>query len=229
MNYSPGNEQSLLDLIGALKGGLDPGTAMGLYQGVQQDQAQRVANRQDRLGGLAELLSGAAMQGMPYEGAQALAAAQPGPAGPAVQNMLGSLYPNSGDTGPIPTGASGQPLDFPNGSRPTPSGFTPPSPTTGMQYQVPQSGPQAVSPAAQLAPPSPTEQIAMQGAEQQMAIQQAAQSFAVDASKKATEGMSMQDFLIAAAPLYPELYSTPEGIKQVQQIAVTVFGNQTPV
>ncbi len=228
MNYSPQNEQSLLDLIEALKGGLDPGTAMGLYQGVQQDQAQRIANRQDRLGGLAELLTGAATSGMPYEGAQALAAAQPGPAGPAVQSMLQGLYPTA-ETGPIATGLNGQPLDFPNGSRPTQSGFTPPSPTTGMQYQVPQSGPQAMSPAAQVVPPSPTEQIAMQGAEQQMAIQQAAQSFAVDASKKASEGMTMQDFLIAAAPLYPELYSTPEGIKQVQQIAVTVFGNQTPV
>lgn len=222
MDYNTPNEQSLLDLIGALKGGLDPSTAYGVYQNIQQDQATQIANRQQRLGGLAELLSGSAMQGMPYSGAQALAEAQPGPAGPAVQAMLQSLYPN-GETGAIPTNASGAPMDFPAGSRPSPTGATPPSPVTGMQYQVPTSGPTSTSPAFQPAQPSPTEAIAMDEAARAGAQQQALQQFAVDASSKAQQGVDMQTFLINAAQFYPDLFSTPEGIKQVQQIALTVF------
>lgn len=222
MNYNTPNESSLLDLIGALKGGMDPNTAYGVYQNVQQDQMNRVAQRQERLGGLAQLLSGTAMQGMPYSGAQALAEAQPGPAGPAVQQMLASLYPQ-GETSPPPTNANGAPLDLPNGSRPTQSGLTAPSPQTGMQYQVPTSGPTSTSPAFQPAAPSATEQIAMQQAATQQSQQQALQQFAVDASAKAAGGVDMQTFLVNAAQYYPDLFSTPDGIQQVQQIALTVF------
>lgn len=226
MNFSPDNEQSLLDLIGALKGGLDPGTAMGLYQGVQQDQAQRIANRQERLGGLASLLSGAAQGGMPYQGAEALAAAQPGPAGPAVQNMLAALYPASGPEEPgIPTGANGAPLDFPNGSRPTETGFTPPSPQTGMQYPVQQSGPAAVSPAYQPPQPSPTEALAMGEMQQQQELAPLWQEFVANAQDYAAKGQAKEQFLVDAAKAYPELFAGD--IQQVQQIVLTIFAQPT--
>lgn len=216
MNFNPQGQQSLLDLIAGLKAGMDPAAAYGIYQDIAGEQAQRIANRQNRLAGLSDLLSQTAMAGMPYSGAQALAEAQPGPAGPAVQSMLQSLYPY-GEESPIPTNASGAVMDQPSGSRPTPSGFTPEG------YAVPTSGPQSVSPAFQPVPPSPTEQASMQEAQATMATQQAAQQLAVDASARAAQGQTMQEFLTDAARYYPELFATPEGIQTVQQIALTVF------
>ena len=220
MNFNPQGQQSLLDLIAGLKAGMDPAAAYGIYSDLANEQATRIAQKQQRLAGLSDLLQQTAMAGMPYSGAQALAESMPGPAGPAVQNIVQSLYPN-GEVGPTPTGASGAPLDFPSGSRPTPSGFT------QQGYQVPTSGPSSTSPAFQPVPPSPTEQIAMQEAQAGQAQQQSLQQLAVDASARAGEGQDMQTFLIDAAKFYPELFASPEGIKAVQQIALTVFNSPT--
>lgn len=221
MNYNTPNETSLLDLIGALKNGLDPTTAYGIYQNVQQDQAAQIAQRQERLGGLAELLSGTAMQGMPYSGAQALAEAQPGPAGPAVQSMLQSLYPQGEEQSIMPA----QPMNASGQTIPAPLGYgaSAVSPVTGSPMQ----GPQSQSPAFQPVEPSPTEALAMQEAQTNTDIAASAQSFAVDASKAAMQGQDMQTFLRSAAQYYPELFADPEGIKLVQQIAITQF--QAPV
>jgi hypothetical protein len=107
---------------------------------------------------------------MPYEGAQALAEAQPGPAGPAVQSMLESLYPYSGEEA-APTNASGAIMDFPAGNRPTPSGFTPYGDNGAGGYQaMGQSGPMAQSPA--IDPAVAMQQQMIQG--EQAAAQQAA-------------------------------------------------------
>ena len=227
MNYSPENEESLLDLIGALKNHMDPTTAYGLYRDVQGDQAARIAQRQERLGGLASLLSGAATSGMPFSGAEALAQAQPGPAGPAVQNMLASLYPNSGEPAPIPTNASGAPMDFPAGSRPTETGFTPPVGPQGMQsqYPVPQSGPQATSPAYVPPQPSPTESLAMGEMQQQQELAPLWQEFVANAQSYAVEGKPKEQFLVDAAKAYPELFAGD--IQQVQQIVLTIFAQPT--
>ena len=98
MNYSPDNEGGLLSLVEALKNGLDPTVGYQLLGGIQSDQASQLAQRQARLGGLADLLMGAAQGGTPYAGAEALMQAAPGPAGPAAQNILSSLYPGAAGT-----------------------------------------------------------------------------------------------------------------------------------
>jgi len=226
MNYSPQNEQSLLDLIGALKGGLDPGTAMGLYQGVQQDQAQRIANRQDRLGGLAELLSGVAMQGMPYSGASALASAQPGPAGPAVQSMLQSLYPTGGEAPTPDINANGAVMDGPTGS---PAGTqyvpAPGLAANNIQPTMQGAGPTATSPAFQPPQPSPTEALAMSEMQQQADLAPLWQEFVANAQSYAAEQKPKEQFLVDAAKAYPELFAGD--IQQVQQIVLTIFAQPT--
>ena len=93
MNYSPNNEQGLLSLVQALQSGMDPSIGYGILGDIQDQQASMIAQRQERLGGLADLLMGAASSGMPEAGAEALMQAAPGPAGPAAQNILSSLYP----------------------------------------------------------------------------------------------------------------------------------------
>lgn len=110
----------LASLIDALGGGMDPSQAFGIVQYLEQDQQNRMAQRAERLGGLASLLTDAAGQGMGYGGAQALAEAAPGPAGPAVQNMLQSLY---GDPNPMTSTPYGQPE--PAGTAPLPETQSP--------------------------------------------------------------------------------------------------------
>ena len=220
MNFNPQGQQSLLDLVAGLKAGMDPAAAYGIYSDIAGEQAQRIANRQQRLAGLSDLLSQTAMAGMPYSGAQALAEAQPGPAGPAVQNMLSSLYPTGQDNAPIPTNASGAPMDLvSSGSAP----YAPGVPVTNAPQNLYGQGAGAVSPAFQPQPLSPTEQLAAQEAATSQAQQQSLQALAVDASARASQGQTMQEFLMDAAKFYPELFATPEGIKAVQGIALTVF------
>ena len=237
MNFSPQNDQSLLDLIGALKGGLDPNTAYSMYQGVQQDQAQRIADRQTRLTGMADLLTGNAMAGMPYSGASAIAEAQPGPAGPAVQQMLSSLYPTAGDE--VPRNASGAVMDFPTGSGATvnqPMGATAPNylnslpqgapnPYAGPQAQDLGMGATAMSPAFQPAPPSPTEAIAQQQMQQEAELAPLWQEFVANAQGYAAEGKPKEQFLVEAARAYPELFAGD--IENVQQIVLTIFAQPT--
>jgi len=153
MNYSPNNEQGLLSLVQALQSGMDPTTAYGLMGDIQNQQASMLAQRQERLGGLADLLMGAASQGMDYEGAGALLEAAPGPAGPAAQNIFSSLYPTGGPAQAPPTNASGAEMDLPMGNRP------------GTPYGGPPVGPQAQSPAFQ--PPPPSDAMQMAAVEQQ--------------------------------------------------------------
>jgi hypothetical protein len=171
MQYSPDNEGGLLALVAALKGGMDPSVGTSMYGMIEQQQAQEVAQRQERLGGLASLLMGAAQGGTDFQGAEALAEAAPGPAGPAVQSMLSALYPYSGDQGGPDLNANGAVMDGPAGNAPTPSGFTPPQGPSGMQYPtLGQSGPTAQSPA--IDPQVQMQQDAMMG--EQQAAQQAA-------------------------------------------------------
>ncbi len=133
MNFSPDNSQGLLGLVQALKAGMDPNTAYSLVTDIQNNQAASIAARQQRLSGLADLLSGQAAQGMSYEGAQALAEAQPGPAGPAIQQMLASLYP----TADVQAGTQ-------EAIQATQQGYDPQAEALGMSR--PAWGPQAQSP-----------------------------------------------------------------------------------
>ena len=116
MNFSPQNQQGLIGLIEALKGGMDPTQAYGISQDIYGDQANRVAQRQERLGGLADLLTQAASGGIPYAGAEALLDAQPGPMGPAVQDMLQGAYPTQNAQAGM-TNANGQTLNIAQPSR----------------------------------------------------------------------------------------------------------------
>ena len=215
MNYNPQNQEGLLGLVAALKNGMDPNTAYSLYQGIQQDQAAQIAQRQQRLQGIADLLTNAAVGGMPYSGAQALAEAQPGPAGPAVQSMLSSLYPNSGTSGPD-LNYLGNPMDQPAGNAPTPTGFTPPLGPSQMQYPVPST---TTSPAYQ---PPPPDQAQVQAQQLQALMAELTQN----AQALKQQGMTRDQFIQEAAKAYPELFAA--NIDAVQQIILTIFGNETP-
>lgn len=161
MNFSPNNEQGILSLVTALKSGMDPSTAYSVLGNLEQQQAQQVAQRQERLGSLAQLLMGAAQSGMSYAGAESLADAAPGPMGPAVQQMMSALYPTGNAEAPAPPmSASGQPIAPPPGYYDQAGGENP------MMPGMPNAGPQAVSPAFQPPQPSITEQLALQEAQQ---------------------------------------------------------------
>jgi hypothetical protein len=153
MSYSPDNERGLLGLVTALQNGLDPAVGMQLYGQVQAEQAQAVADRQARLQQYSDLLTGAATSGLPYEATQSLAQALPGRMPRQSRQALGQLYPNSGPNEPQPQyNANDQAMDFPAGSRPTPTGATPINYTPGHGYRsggyaaAGVSGPQAQSP-----------------------------------------------------------------------------------
>jgi hypothetical protein len=222
MNYSPDNEQGLLALVAALKGGMDPSVGTQMYGMIEQQQAEELAARQERLGGLASLLTGAATGGMPYEGAQALAEAQPGPAGPAVQNMLSSLYPYSGDQAAPDLNYLGHEMDGPAGNAPTPSGFTP------QGYQaVGQSGPQAQSPA--IDPAVAMQQQAVAG--EQQAAQAAAAAEPVwgavsadlaSAKAKQTPPDVAISQILAANPEVAQILSADPG--RLQGMMEAIFG-----
>jgi hypothetical protein len=226
MNFNPQNEQGLLGLVAALKAGMDPGTAYSMYQSIAQDQAASIAARQQRLGGLAELLQGAAAQGMPYSGAEALMQAQPGPAGPAVQNILDTLYPG-GQPGPGDVaGAMAErgSIDTQGGRG---GGYTPP--TAPAQF-----GPTATSPVYQPDPMAALQQEqaqmtlatqgqALQAAQQEATVQQLWTHLADDAQKYMRAGKSMQEFiqLASSVPQYQMLFGTEPD--QVQKVLQTIF------
>lgn len=226
MNFNPQNEQGILGLVSALQSGMTPDTAYSLFQGIQQDQAARIAQRQDRLGGLAELLMGAAAGGTPYAGAEALADAAPGPMGPAVQQMLSALYPTGGEPEGPDLNANGQPMDGPVGS---PAGFEyvpgPGSQATGgggSYMPTTGAGPSATSPTFVPQGPSPTEMIAVQQAEQEQAITADLTALQADAAKKKAEGWTLDQYLAAVQQANPGLFAAAPEL--TQQVLEGTFG-----
>jgi len=113
--------QGLLGLVTALRHGMDPQTAYGIFGNMQDAQAQAVAARQQRLSDLANTLTQAAQSGIDSAGAQAIVGAQPG--GPkfqaAAQQQIASLYPDSQSPtmysagGPAPTAPQQTPAGQP--------------------------------------------------------------------------------------------------------------------
>lgn len=186
MNYSPGNEQGLLGLITALKQGMDPSTAVSMYQMIQSDQAAAIAARQQRLAGLSSLLMQGASEGMPYAGAEALAQAAPGPFGPAAQNILSSLYPDQN----APTSAY-----LPEAAQQYP-GLVPPE--MRQDARAAAAG-QATSPIYMPPQPSITEQLAMQEAVQQQATDAAWAEVQADAAKAKSQGWTPDQFVATVA------------------------------
>jgi hypothetical protein len=213
MNFNPQNQEGLLGLVAALKSGMPADTAYSVFQNIQQDQAQQIANRQARLSSLAQLLGGAASQGMTYQGAEALAQAQPGPLGPAAENILTSLYPETQRLWQMQGGQA--------------QGYAPREPV-----------PSQVSPVFQ---PDPMQQLEMQQAQvnlaesqtqlaqnqQELNTTQLWASLADDAQKYRAAGKTMQEFvqLAASVPQYQALFGAePE---QVQKVLQTIFVGAT--
>lgn len=222
MQYNDENRQGLMSLLAASQAGLDPTTAYTMLQDVQANQEAQLAQRKERQAGLIGMLMEAAQGGMPYQGAEALMEAAPGPMGPALQSALSSLYPTA-EPRPIPTNANGAVMDFPSGSRPTPSGLTPSTPQ-GMQYQVPVSGPQATSPAFTPAPPSVSDQQALMDMEQEQNMRLDLTMLQADAAKMRADGMTVDDFIAKASVQNPELFAN--AADEVMAIIENTFGEQ---
>lgn len=212
MQYSPNNEQGLLSLVAALKAGMDPSTGVQMLGMIEQDQAQQVAQRQQRLGGLADLLMGAAGSGMPYAGAEALAQAAPGPAGPAVDEMLTSLYPGH-EAAPAAAdfGALGS-WQQEQSQMQSPTYM--PDPMAQLQQQQAQQG--VMQGELEM-------QQQVTAMESQQAMQAAVPDLMSDASKYARDGKPIQEFMQVATSAYPEFFATPEGIEFFQQIVSTAY------
>jgi hypothetical protein len=220
MQYSPNNEQGLLSLVAALKQGMDPGSAVQMLGMIEQDQATQVAQRQERLGGLADLLMGAAQGGMTQSAAAGLAEAAPGPAGPAVDSMLSSLYPESGGAQAF-NAAQSQAPDY---------AF---APQVGEGYIGQQQSPAYTqNPQAQMA--QQQQMMAMQQQEMEMgqvmaaqqsqaAMQEATPDLMSDASKYARDGRPLNEFMAVATQAYPEFFVSQEGIELFQQIVSTAY------
>jgi hypothetical protein len=223
MRYSDDNQQGLLSLLAASQDGLDPTTAYGMMQDIQGQQEAQNAQRQERQSGLIGMLMEAAQGGMPYGGASALLDAAPGPMGPALQSALSSLYPTGEDPR---TNASGAVMDFPTGSRPTPTGLTPPTGPTGMQYQAAGVGPgygdQVTSPAFQPPEPSISDQQAIMEMEQQQAMDADLTALQADASQQRANGLTVDQFIAEASKQNPELFATAG--EDVMAIIENTFG-----
>jgi len=221
MRYSDENQQGLLSLLASSQDGLDPTIAYGMMQDIQGQQQALNAQRQERQSGLIGMLQELAMGGMPYQGAEAMLDAAPGPMGPALDSALSALYPTGEDPR---TNASGAVMDFPSGSRPTPTGLTPPTPQ-GMQYEVPTGpayGAEALSPAFQPPQPSVSDQQAMMEMEQQQVLQSDLTALQAEVSEAKARGWSVDDTIARAQAQNPELFATaPE---EVQAIIEMTYG-----
>lgn len=220
MNYSDENQQGLMSLLAASQSGLDPATAYTMLQNIQSQQEAQNQQRMDRQSGLLGMLQEAAMSGMPYEGAQAMLDAAPGPMGPALQAGLSAAYPSGG---PPPTNASGAQMDFPVGSRldyvpqgvpgPAAQNFVPTAPT---------SGPQATSPMFVPEQPSPTEQQAMMEMQQQDELQGELSLVQQDAAAARAQEWTVDDFIAKSQTENPDLWA--QAPEEMMQIVENTFG-----
>lgn len=120
--YSPASfNEGLLGLVGALRAGMDPQTAYGIYGDLQSARAGTIAARQSRLSGLTDMLMQGAENGQTLGGASAMLNALPGGQMPGAQNALSALYPTTHDTpGIMPSGGAtpmpaAAPLNSPGG------------------------------------------------------------------------------------------------------------------
>jgi len=222
MRYSDENQQGLLSLLAASQDGLDPTTAYGMMQDISSQQQAQNAQRQERQSGLIGMLQELAMGGMPYQGAEAMLDAAPGPMGPALQSALSSLYPE----GAPDTNYLGHEMDAPVGSAPTPSGFTPPVGPSQMQYAVEPGlgqGAESLSPAFQPPQPSASDQQTMMEMEQQQVLQSDLTALQAEVSQAKARGWSVDETIARAQAQNPELFATaPE---EVQAIIEMTYGS----
>lgn len=228
MNFNPQNEQGLLGLVTALKSGMDPSTAYGIYQNIAQDQATSIARRQERLSGLAGLLMNAASSGATYDQASILADAQAGPAGPAVQNMLNTYYPY----GNIEEGSSEAVNFTQNGPEPLPAAVASgAAPYGGGSVSPVYAGPDPAEQMAQQTAAIQQEQAAveLQQSQQEASLSSLWTSLASDAAAAKAQGMDLATFITAAtSPDYPQYQQLvgqyPDEFKKVVGL---IFGQVT--
>ena len=223
MNFDTQNQQGLLGLVTALRSGMDPNTAYTVYQNIAQDQASQIANRQQRLTGLAGLLMEAASGGATRDQAALLADAQAGPAGPAVQNMINTYYPY----GNIEEGTQEAVNFTQNGPEPLPAAVASGAPPYGGESVSPvYAGP---DPAAQMAQETAAIQqqqalSELQQTQVEMALPALWTNLAADASKKKAEGWTPEQFIqvisAAGSPYSTLVGNYPE---DVQKVVNTVF------
>lgn len=97
-NFNPGEEQNLMALVAALRGGMQPSTGYSLLQDVLGQQAARVDERKARLQSLTDLLVQNAQQGASLKAATAMADAytRGNNMPPQIEGVLGDLYPGGG-------------------------------------------------------------------------------------------------------------------------------------
>lgn len=211
MNFSPQNEQGLAALLAGLQHGMDPSQAYSVFQGIQSEQQAQAEERKARLQGLSQLLTQSAMQGMSYGGAQALAEAQPGPMGPAVDSMLSALYP-SGEPTPPATNANGAVMDSPS------SGVAPMAPgvpVTNAPQNMFGEGAGAMSPTYQPPPPDASMVQAQQEAQQDSAWATFTQT-ALEGKRRQMDPTQVVEMFANASPENAQLVgSDPSRLKGV--------------
>lgn len=93
-NFNPMERQSLLNLLTALRGGLDPSVGSSFLGDVLGQQQGRVDERQAKMQSITDMLVGGAAEGRPLESAETLSDVYyPGGAPPRVEGAISTLYP----------------------------------------------------------------------------------------------------------------------------------------
>ena len=152
-NFNPQETNSLMALLSGLGSGLSGSQGYSLLQNILGQQQTRIANRQERMGSLIDMLTNTAAQGGSLEAAQALAGAYTHGSNmpPVLQDALQSLYPSSGAAPSSMTYGIPQGPGDPNTQFQMPTPPTPPAQQFSPVYQPPQPDAGAVA-TQQMAP-----------------------------------------------------------------------------
>jgi len=210
-NFNPQEQQSLEQLLIALRGGLEPSTGYSMLQNVIGEQQARMADRQERMGSLTDLLTKGASQGQTFRQSKILADVMTPQQGVPnqLQGALNTLYPQS------PVQSQNAPIGgFPAGNPPP------------QQMVNQRMSPLMPTPQQQLAQMSPTEQIQMQQLQAQSGVDAAFASFMSEAQAARAGGMldpnQFINELVAAEPQYAAILSSDHA--KTSAILQLVFG-----
>jgi hypothetical protein len=210
-NFNPQEQQSLEQLLIALRGGLEPSTGYSMLQNVIGEQQQRMADRQERMGSLTDFLTKGASQGQTFQQSKILADVMTPQQGVPnqLQGALNTLYPQS------PVQAQNAPIGgFPAGNPPP------------QQMVNQRMSPLMPTPQQQFAQMSPTEQMSMQSAQATQQTDAAFSSFMAEAQAARAGGIvdpnQFINQLVAAEPQYGAVLSSdPSKTSAILQL---VFG-----
>lgn len=227
-----GYRDSLLDLAGAVRSGMDPSIAYGIYGDMSaqhqailaQQQAEQEARRA-RIQSLVDMVTQGAQTGVPMDTMEMVLAAQTGGGGlpPRVDNAMTSMYPpafdlaNTVSNSVAQVGAQAQAF----GGIPAP---TPQMPTMSPAYAP---SPEQQMQALQMQGEMEQQQLAQQQAQMEAELTAAASDLAVDAVKYAAAGTPRDQFIQLAVqdPGYAALLA--QDPERFQQIVLTAFAKET--